>query len=87
MQRTGRSPTGAELERTLARSGSGWQEAGLVAALAAAVALWIGVLAGIAAPLGGVLARLDAPPRPAPSCETPPGALASATPPSPRPCP
>jgi hypothetical protein len=53
---------------------------GLVPILAA-LALWAWVLAGVLAPLGGALARLEAGREPAvapASCPMPPGALASA---------
>jgi len=81
MGRTNRDLAGVELERTRARRGNAWSEAGLVAALAAAVALWVVVLAGVAAPLGSALARLDPPPAP-PGCAPPPEAVASAAAPS-----
>jgi hypothetical protein len=80
MGRTSGSRGGTGLERTRAQRGSGWEEAGLALALATAAALWVGVLAGIAAPLGGALARLEAHAPPAPSCATPTGAIASAAP-------
>jgi hypothetical protein len=74
------------MERTAARRWSPWDEAGGLLALAAAVGLWAAVLAGVAAPLGGAHARLDArTPPAAPACATPPGALASAAQPRPRP--
>jgi hypothetical protein len=62
-----------------------WECAGALAAPLAAIALWVVVVAGVAAPLGAALARLDAgrPLLPAEvagrnPCPVPAGALASA---------
>jgi hypothetical protein len=72
-----------------------WEGAGGLLAIAAALALWAIVLAGVAAPLGQTLARLESARRePAPlTCPVPEGALASAgseltspASPSPGPC-
>jgi len=83
-----RAPTGAGMERTLARRGSAWHGISGVLALAAALALWVVVIAGVAAPLSDALARLDAQRPDAPAtCAVPPDAVASAVPPpSTRPC-
>src|SRR5512138_1353727 len=69
-----------------------WEGAGgLAAPIAAAIALWVLVVAGVAAPLGAALARLDAacaaPPAEvaARSAPLPPGALASTAPGAPAP--
>jgi hypothetical protein len=76
----------AETEGREERRGGGWwaDAGGLVAPLVALV-LWIVVVAGIAAPLGAALVRMDArraAPAPAMAeqapCPLPPGALASA---------
>ncbi len=61
-----------------------WEAAGGLAAPLAALALWALVVAGVAAPLGAALARLDAQRAPAADvagsdpCRLPAGALASA---------
>lgn len=80
-----RTPAGSGMEQTRARRQSPWHEAaGLLVALAAAVGLWVLVVAGVAVPLGDALARLEAPRPPAPpACETPPHALASVARPAP----
>ncbi|HET8541865.1 MAG TPA: hypothetical protein VFL83_18450 [Anaeromyxobacter sp.] len=64
-----------------------WEHAGGLAPIAAAIALWVFVVAGVAAPLNAALSRLDAgraavPPGAAaePPCPVPAGALASAVP-------
>jgi hypothetical protein len=63
----------------------GGECAGALAAPVAAIALWVLVVAGVAAPLGAALARLDARRGPPAAevagsdpCGLPPGALASA---------
>ncbi len=61
-----------------------WQDAAGLAAPAVAVALWALLVAGIAAPLGAALARIDGAHPPAAArtaaeaCPVPPGALAAA---------
>lgn len=83
--RTHESP--AETDRRWTWSWRGQDPGGLAAPLAA-VALWIAVVAAVAAPLGEALARIDAQrTRPARAvaqaapCPPPAGALASADPP------
>ncbi len=78
--RTERNPTltGVVLERTgVAGQGIG-EGAAAVLPIAAAVALWAWVLAGVMAPLGGALARM-APDQPPLRGQAPPQALASTT--------
>ena len=70
---------GVERERAAARGSGLRHEAAGLLALAAALGLWVLVLAGIAAPLGEGLARLHAPaPAATPACPVPSGALAVA---------
>ncbi len=74
-----RVPAGTAMERTLARRGSPWHEVLGVLALVTALALWGVMLAGVAAPLGDALARLDGGgPGAPPACPVPPEAVASA---------
>ncbi len=89
--RTTRYPSGTT-DRKTTRDWR-WQDAGGLAAPMVALALWVAVVAAIAAPLGAALARIDArgaPPAPAIAervpCPTPPGALASAATPGDRAC-
>ncbi len=51
---------GVEMERTRARTCNGWDVAGLILALVAALALWALVLGGVLAPLDDALARIEA---------------------------
>jgi hypothetical protein len=76
-----RAPAGVE-RQSAARGWSFREEAPGVVILAAALGLWVLVLAGIAAPLGDGLARLRgrAPEAAAPACPVPAGAIASAAP-------
>ena len=80
--RTTRNPQGT---RTTAEGGWRWQDAAGLAAPAVALALWVLLLAGIAAPLGEALGRIDGARPPTPTraaapepCPLPAGALASA---------
>lgn len=75
------SPGGGDMERTRARRGSAWSEAGILLPIAVALVLWGALVYAVASPLGATLARLDAPPDAALlACGTPPDALASAPP-------
>ncbi len=70
----------SEVERTWARRTGGWGDAAGLLPIAVALALWVIVVIGIAAPLGDAVARLDARSQPPPDCATPSNAIASATP-------
>ena len=79
---TKRSQGVLDAERTARRRWSVWKDAMGLLPVAAALALWVWVLAGVMAPLGHALARLDAgreSAAPALACPMPPGALASAS--------
>ena len=71
-----------ETGRTARRRWNAWEDAGGLLPVVAALALWAWVLAGVMAPLGHALARLDAgrePAAPVLACPLPPDALASAS--------
>lgn len=75
------TPARVGMRRAPPRLRGTWDAAGVLAALVAAAALWVLVLAGVAAPLGDALARIDAAAarNAAPqACPVPAGALASA---------
>lgn len=69
----------ARMERTARRRGGAFEHAPGILAIAAAVALWAAFAAGVAAPLGDALSRIDARERAAPpACAPPEDAVASA---------
>ncbi len=80
---------GVAMERTREQRPSRWGEAAGLLPLAAAVALWALIVAGVVAPLGDALARIDArkPVVTPAACAPPADAIASATRPlTSRPC-
>ena len=82
MTGTRQSPLRIGSVRVQARRGGWWRGIGGLLGPAVALGLWVYLVLGVAAPLGGALARLKeaAPPSPPAlaECGVPPGALASA---------